>query len=69
MVYLGLGDRANALTWLERSAREHEAFFGSTSLAASVFDPLRSEPRFSALVRTINLDPGILAAPRGGRPR
>lgn len=69
MVHLGLGDKANALTWLERSAREHEAFFGSTSLTASVFDPLRAEPRFAALVRTINLDPGILASPRGGRPR
>jgi eukaryotic-like serine/threonine-protein kinase len=69
MVYLGLGDKANALTWLERSAREHEAFFGSTSLAASVFDPLRPEPRFVALVRTINLDPATLASPRGGRPR
>jgi TolB-like protein/Tfp pilus assembly protein PilF len=69
MVYLGLGDNANALTWLERSAREREAFFGSTSLAASIFDPLRAEPRFAALVRTINLDPGILASPRGGRPR
>lgn len=69
MVHLGLGDKTNALTWLERSAREREAFFGSTSLAASVFDPLRAEPRFAALVRTINLDPGILAAPRGGRPR
>jgi eukaryotic-like serine/threonine-protein kinase len=69
MVYLGLGDKANALTWLERSAREREAFFGSTSLAASVFDPRRPEPRFAALVRTINLDPAILASPRGGRPR
>jgi eukaryotic-like serine/threonine-protein kinase len=69
MVNLGLGDNTGALTWLERSAREHEAFFGSTSLAASVFDPLRGEPRFSALLRTINLDPAILASPRGGRPR
>ncbi|MFN2564333.1 MAG: protein kinase [Gemmatimonadaceae bacterium] len=69
MVYLGLGDRANALSWLERSAREREAFFGSTSLAANVFDPLRPDPRFAALLRTINLDPAILAAPRGGRPR
>jgi serine/threonine-protein kinase len=69
MVHLGLGDKANALTWLERSAREHEAFFGSTSLTASVFDPLRGEPRFAALVRTVNLDPAILTSPRGGRPR
>jgi TolB-like protein/lipoprotein NlpI len=69
MVYLGLGDRANALSWLERSAREREAFFGSTSLAASVFDPLRTEPRFTTLLHTINLDPAILASARGGRPR
>jgi len=69
MINLGLGERADALTWLERSAREHEAFFGSTSLAASVFDPLRGEPRFTALVRTIHLDPAVLASPRGGRPR
>jgi serine/threonine-protein kinase len=69
MVRLGLGDNAGALSWLERSAREREAFFGSTSLAASVFDPLRSDPRFVALLRQINLDPAVLASPRGGRPK
>jgi hypothetical protein len=69
MVNLGLGDIDGSLTWLERSAREHETFFGATSLAANVFDPLRREPRFTALLRTIHLEPSVLTSPRGGRPK
>jgi tetratricopeptide (TPR) repeat protein len=54
--YLGLGDKDQALTFLERAYEEQDP--GLFYLNASpVFDPLRSEPRFQALLRRVNLSP------------
>jgi hypothetical protein len=51
--YLGLEDKDQALRWLERAYEEQEGMF---SLKADPsFDPLRSEPRFQALLRLANL--------------
>jgi TolB-like protein/DNA-binding winged helix-turn-helix (wHTH) protein/Flp pilus assembly protein TadD len=53
-VYLGLGDRDKAFEWLERSYLER-----SNSLiwlgVSSMFDPLRSDPRFDDLLRRVGL--------------
>ena len=51
--YLGLGDRARALDYLE------QAFAGSSELLVwlkidRIYDPLRSEPRFIALMKRLN---------------
>jgi serine/threonine-protein kinase len=62
-VYLGLGDTATALDWLERAAERRDPFFTTESLASPLFDPLRSNPRFAALVRRIGLDAATLSAP------
>jgi len=53
LVYLGLGDRARALDGLE------EAYAASSELLVwlkidRIFDPLRSEPRFVALMKRLN---------------
>ena len=53
-VYLGLGARDSALTWLEKSQKErwgHLAFIR----ANSVWDPLRTEPRFKRLMEHLEL--------------
>jgi serine/threonine-protein kinase len=55
-IYLGLGDHSAALDWLERAAHAHDPFFGSEPLASPLFDPLRGDPRFDAVVRKVNLD-------------
>ena len=69
MTWLGLGDSDRALTWLIRSAREHESFFGSTSLAAVPFDPLRTHPRFGELLKLVNLPATMATSPRPGYRR
>lgn len=52
--YLGLGERDSALSWLETTVKEghgHILFL----TANPVWDPLRSEPRFQALLRKVGL--------------
>jgi hypothetical protein len=59
-IYLGLGDNTLALSMLERAAANHDSFFSSESMAESFFDPIRSEPRFAAIVKRVGLDPAKL---------
>jgi Flp pilus assembly protein TadD len=56
LVWLGLGDKGQALTWLEKAYEDHS--FALVSINSwPWFDPLRSDPRFQDLVRRIGLDP------------
>lgn len=53
VVYLGLGDKGQALTWLEKACQERAGGL----LYAKVdprLDPLRSDPRFQDLLRRMN---------------
>jgi tetratricopeptide (TPR) repeat protein len=51
--YVGLGDKNNALTWIERGYEERDP--GLTWLKVfPIWDPLRSEPRFQAVLRRMN---------------
>jgi TolB-like protein len=53
-IHIGLGEIEPALDWLER----HEADRGARILLKvdPIFDPLRAEPRFTALLRRIGLE-------------
>ena len=53
-VYLGLGDHAQALTWLERATDAH-AFYMLYLAADPTYKPLYAEPRFRALLKRIGL--------------
>ncbi len=53
LVYLGLGDHERALDNLERALDADSQMLGWLGLDA-IFDPLRSEPRFEALLRELN---------------
>jgi adenylate cyclase len=53
-VYIGLGDRDHAFAWFEKAVDQHEISFGPKTDA--MFDPLRSDPRFTALLRRMNLN-------------
>ena len=54
--YVRLGDKKEALEWLEKAYRERSS--GLSSLRASPhWDPLRSDPRFQDLLRRVGLQP------------
>ena len=51
-----LGDKDQAMRWLEEGYEEHE--FSMTKLnVAPEWDPLRDDPRFQDLLRRMNLEP------------
>jgi TolB-like protein/DNA-binding winged helix-turn-helix (wHTH) protein/Flp pilus assembly protein TadD len=52
LIYVGLGDNARAMIWLDKAYR---ARFNPSILLRPVFDPLRSDPRFQDLLRRIGL--------------
>lgn len=58
-VYLALGDNAHALQLLERAVADHDSFFSSESMMESFFDPIRTDPRFAAIVAKAGLDKRI----------
>jgi eukaryotic-like serine/threonine-protein kinase len=54
LVYVGLGERDEAMRWLEKAYEERSdqlAYLG----VEPILDPLRSDPRFDALVRRLKL--------------
>lgn len=56
VIYTGLGDRPQALDYLEKAANERFNWLVFLKVEP-LFDSLRSEPRFSALVQRIGLAP------------
>ena len=74
IVYLGMGDRARALDGLEKANAAHSTFLTFLKMDR-MFDPLRTEPRFIALMKKLNFEkgPSDLArrppTPPAGSPR
>ena len=56
LVYTGLEDKDQAFTWLERAYVERYTRFAYLKLEA-LWDPLRSDQRFSDLVRRVGIPP------------
>jgi tetratricopeptide (TPR) repeat protein len=54
-VYIGLGDRKNALDWLEKAYEERSYYVGYLKVVPA-FDSLRSEPRFRDVLRKVFAD-------------
>ena len=55
IVYLGMGDRARALDNLEKAYAGHSTWLTFLKMDR-IFDPLRSEPRFIALMKKLNFE-------------
>jgi tetratricopeptide (TPR) repeat protein len=56
LVYAGLGDRDQALAWLEKAYAERSDYMPYLKLEP-MLDGLRSDPRFAALVQRVGLPP------------
>jgi eukaryotic-like serine/threonine-protein kinase len=56
MLYIGLGEIDLGLDWLEKAVDEHDSFIIMLIYDPSL-DPLRSHPRYHALLRKMNLEP------------
>ncbi len=54
LIYVGLGDREETLNWLEKHMESH-AETANTYAVAPEYDELRSEPRFKAMLKRMNL--------------
>jgi TolB-like protein/Tfp pilus assembly protein PilF len=55
-VYVGLGEKDEAFRWLERAYNERDTWVALLKIWPP-FDPLRSDPRFDALLRRMNFPP------------
>lgn len=53
--YAGLGEREQAFRWLERAYEERSNVIWQLRIDATL-DPLRSDPRFTGLLRRVGLD-------------
>jgi serine/threonine protein kinase/Tol biopolymer transport system component/tetratricopeptide (TPR) repeat protein len=56
VIYVGLGERDEALQWLEKAYLEHSDDLIYLKVDP-IFDPLRSDPRFKDLLRRVGLAP------------
>jgi tetratricopeptide (TPR) repeat protein len=52
LIYVGLGDKDEAMAWLEKAYADR---FNPGVLMRPAFDPLRSDPRFETLLRRMGL--------------
>jgi len=56
LIYASLGDKDQAFAWLDRAYEARSAFLITGILGSPNYDPLRSDPRFDALLRRIGLE-------------
>ena len=57
-MHLGLGENERALEWLEAGAERLQMSLSALKVHP-VYDPLRHEPRFQALLRRLGLAPAV----------
>jgi len=55
-LHLGLGEKDQALDWLEKGYEEQDWYRWGLKVWP-IFDPLRTEPRFQALLKKVFPEP------------
>jgi hypothetical protein len=66
--HLGLGDTSRAVSELERALAARETTPDWNSFSDRMFDPIRHNARFAAVVRGFGLNEALMTSARGGRP-
>jgi hypothetical protein len=66
--YLGVGDNASALSEFEKALRVREITPKWIPLGNPMFDSVRGNPRFAAVVHGFGLDEKLFIPPNRGRP-
>jgi hypothetical protein len=56
VIYLGLEEKDQAFTWLEKAYEERSRLFLNLKVDP-IWDPVRSDPRFADLLRRMGLPP------------
>ena len=56
LVYVGLGDKDRAFEWLQRAVEERDNWVAYAKTKPE-YEPLRSDPRWADLLRSMNLAP------------
>jgi len=56
MIYMGLGDKEKLFEYLEKASEEKESFLAFIN-TWPLFDSLRSEPRFKAILKKMGFKP------------
>ncbi len=54
IAYIGLNEKDEAIKWLEKDVAEH-SFYASYYAVSPELDDLRSDPRFKAMLKRLNL--------------
>ena len=54
-IYLGLGEKEKALDWLEKSYEDQESACWYLTVEP-VYDSVRNEPRFQAILKKLGLE-------------
>ena len=68
IVYLGLGDKEEALRWLQKSYQDRAGYDIATIKVDPFLDPLRGDPRFEALVAKVFAPKNTVPKPRNTSP-
>ncbi len=64
---LGVEDWPGALTAIEDAAIREPELILALLMLSPPYDPIRSDPRFAAVIRQLNLDVDLFTRPDGGR--
>jgi serine/threonine protein kinase/Tfp pilus assembly protein PilF len=54
LIFTGLGDKDQAFAWLDKACEDHSQWLSEIRVDPA-FDPLRSDPRFGALLQRMNI--------------
>jgi adenylate cyclase len=59
VIHLALGEKDQALDWLEKAARDHDGLYSTFFKVDPYLDPLRGDPRFEKIIEETKQPPAL----------